>query len=72
MKIIITESAADDIAEGYLFYEKQSRGLGDYFESSIFTDIRSLVIYSGVHEVHFRDILQKDHQAFPVCHLLYY
>ncbi|MBX3289293.1 MAG: type II toxin-antitoxin system RelE/ParE family toxin [Acidobacteria bacterium] len=70
MKIIITESAADDIAEGYLFYEKQSRGLGDYFESSIFTDIRSLVIYSGVHEVHFGIYYRKITKHFPYA--IYY
>lgn len=36
MKIVITLSAADDIAEGYVFYEAQSPGLGDYFEDQFF------------------------------------
>lgn len=53
MTIVITESATDDLAEGYLFYERQANGLGDYFESSILTDIRSLVVYQGIHELHF-------------------
>lgn len=42
MNIVITESASDDISEGYLFYQERHRGLGDYFESSIFADLRSL------------------------------
>ncbi len=70
MTIIITESAADDIAEGFLFYEEQFSGLGDYFESSIFADIRSLVIYAGVHELHFGLYLRKIASRFP--HAIYY
>jgi len=38
MIIVIAESASDDIAEGYLFYEKQYLGLGEYFETSIMAD----------------------------------
>lgn len=49
MNIRITEAAADDIAIGYIFYEQQAEGLGDYFEASIFADLRSLVIFAGVH-----------------------
>ncbi|MGD9630787.1 MAG: type II toxin-antitoxin system RelE/ParE family toxin [Pyrinomonadaceae bacterium] len=70
MKIVLTESAADDIAEGYLFYQGQAPGLGDYFESAIFTDIRSLVIYAGVHEVHFGRYFRKITRHFP--HAIYY
>ncbi len=44
MKILLTESAADDIADGYLFYEEQLEGLCYYFETSVLTDIKSLVI----------------------------
>ncbi len=70
MNIVITESASDDIAEGYLFYEEQYQGLGDYFESSILADIRSLVVYAGVHEIHFEIYYRKIASRFP--HAIYY
>lgn len=70
MTIIITESASDDIAEGYLFYDRQHPGLGSYFESSILTDIRSLTIYHGVHEVHFDHYFRKITKHFPYA--IYY
>lgn len=70
MSIIITESASDDLADGYLFYEKQYHGLGDYFESSILTDIRSLVIFSGIHEIHFGIYFRKIAKHFPYA--IYY
>ena len=40
----------NDLAEGYLFYEKQQQNLGDYFWDSIFSDIDSLIIYGGIHK----------------------
>ena len=70
MTIVITGAAADDIAEGYLFYEKQSQGLGEYFEASIFADLRSLVIYAGSHEVHFKIYYRKIAGRFPYA--IYY
>ena len=70
MNIVITESAADDIAEGYLFYERQLEGLGEYFETSIFADIRSLAVYAGVHEVHFDLYYRKIAARFPYA--IYY
>lgn len=65
MTIVITESASDDIAEAYLFYEEQCLGLGDYFETSILADIRSLVVYAGVHEIHFDIYYRKIASKFP-------
>ncbi|MGE3468007.1 MAG: type II toxin-antitoxin system RelE/ParE family toxin [Pyrinomonadaceae bacterium] len=70
MTIVITESASDDIAKAYLFYEHQFAGLGDYFESSIFSDIRSLAIYAGVHELHFEHYYRKVASKFPYA--IYY
>ncbi|MGD9564297.1 MAG: hypothetical protein AB7F88_19110 [Pyrinomonadaceae bacterium] len=65
MNIVITESAADDIADGYLFYEQQFPSLGGYFETSIFADFRSLVLYAGVHEIHFDHYYRKIATRFP-------
>lgn len=70
MTIVITGAAADDIAEGFLFYENQSQGLGAYFEASIFADLRSLVIYAGSHEVHFESFYRKIASRFPYA--IYY
>ncbi|MBX3296467.1 MAG: type II toxin-antitoxin system RelE/ParE family toxin [Acidobacteria bacterium] len=70
MMIVITESASDDIAEGFLFYEMQEQGLGEYFESSIQADIRSLLIFAGVHEVHFNEFYRKIASRFPYA--IYY
>ncbi len=70
MNIVLTSSAADDIAEGFLFYEDQLAGLGEYFEASLFADIRSLTIYSGIHEVHFGIYFRKIASKFPYA--IYY
>lgn len=70
MNIVITGSAADDIAEGYLFYERQFKGLGAYFEASIFADLKSLTIFAGVHEVHFDIYYRKISTKFPYA--IYY
>lgn len=70
MTIVITGAAADDIADGYLFYESQSDGLGEYFEASIFADLRSLIIYAGSHEVHFNIYYRKIASRFPYA--IYY
>lgn len=49
MKIRISESAQEDLKEGFRFYESQARGLGDYFLDSIQSDVRSLLIFAGIH-----------------------
>lgn len=41
MKIKILSSAADDLADGFNFYEKQLDGLGSYFLETLFADIES-------------------------------
>lgn len=70
MKIELTLSAADDVAEGHRFYEMQESGLGQYFESSIMSDVRSLVVYAGVHEIHFERYHRMIANHFPYA--IYY
>ena len=53
MKIKILESATEDLKRGYSFYEKISEGLGSYFLDSLFSDIDSLLLYAGIHSIHF-------------------
>jgi hypothetical protein len=54
MKIKILSSASQDLIEGYRFYEKQAEGLGSYFLDSLFSDIDSLKIYTGIHSTYFK------------------
>ncbi|MEO0529679.1 MAG: type II toxin-antitoxin system RelE/ParE family toxin [Planctomycetota bacterium] len=49
--IRLLESAREDLAEGYSFYERCREGLGDYFLSCLQADIDSLTLYAGIHEV---------------------
>ncbi|MCK5154625.1 MAG: type II toxin-antitoxin system RelE/ParE family toxin [Spirochaetales bacterium] len=53
MNIKILPSALDDLSNGRLFYERQSLNLGEYFFDSLFSDIDSLVLYSGIHQKYF-------------------
>jgi plasmid stabilization system protein ParE len=53
MKIVLLDEARDDLIAGYHFYEQQSPGLGSYFLDSLFSDIDSLLLYSGVHRMVF-------------------
>ena len=53
MKIKILRTAMDDLAMGRNFYDRQEDGVGDYFFDSLFAEIDSLVIYAGIHSIHF-------------------
>jgi plasmid stabilization system protein ParE len=53
VRIQILDDAQQDLIEGYHFYEKQARGLGSYFLDCLFSDIDSLQLYAGVHQVVF-------------------
>ena len=65
MNIVITVSAAGDIADGYQFYEEKEKGLGSYFEASIFSDLRSLHLYAGIHQSSFARYYRKVCSTFP-------
>ena len=49
MRIDILPEARDDLLAGFRFYERQSRGLGNYFRESVLKDIDSLAVHGGVH-----------------------
>jgi len=53
MRIELLDSAEKDLLDGFGFYERQSKGLGDCFIDSLFSDIESLHLYAGVHALHF-------------------
>jgi hypothetical protein len=50
MRIEILDSAEKDLLDGFKFYESQSRGLGDYFLDSLFSDIESLHLYADIQQ----------------------
>ena len=51
MKIQILDEADADLVAGFHFYEAQEKELGWYFLDSLFSDIDSLLLYAGVHEL---------------------
>jgi len=53
MKLRILTSAIEDLETGKKFYDRQSPGLGDYFQDCLFSDIDSLVLYGGIHRTVF-------------------
>lgn len=69
MKIEILSSAMSDLTEGRLFYEEQSKGLGEYFFDSLFSDIDSLTLYAGIHPI-FYNYYRMLSKRFPYA--IYY
>ncbi len=53
MRVEVLGDAEQDLVDGARFYEAQAPGLGQYFLDSLFSDIDSLQIYSGIHALHF-------------------
>ena len=51
MDIRLPESAQLDLLDGFRFYEENAIGLGDYFLNSIEADVKSLLVYAGIHEM---------------------
>ncbi len=70
MKIKILSSASQDLIDGYRFYEKQSEGVGEYFLDSLYSDIDSLIITSGIHPIYFGKFHRLLSKRFPFA--IYY
>ena len=51
----ISDDALEDLNHGYLFYEAQESGLGEYFAACLRADIEGLRISAGIHRVVYRD-----------------
>ena len=65
MKIELLESAVGDLRRGKAFYERQGKGLGEYFVSALSSDIDSLRLYAGLHPVRFDDFYRCLSRRFP-------
>jgi hypothetical protein len=50
VRIKILDEAQDDLIQGFRFYEGREAGLGAYFPDCLFSDIDSLLMYSGIHQ----------------------
>ena len=53
MNVFIMPSAINDLNKGYLFYEMQQAGLGNYFQNTLFLEIDSLAYFGGIHRKSF-------------------
>jgi plasmid stabilization system protein ParE len=51
MNVRILESARRDLLHGYIFYEKQQEGVGEYFWNTLFAEIDNLAKCVGIHPV---------------------
>ena len=70
MKIQLLASARDDLIDGFQFYEKKVTGLGDYFLSSLYSDIDSLKIFGGIHFKPYKNYHRALSKRFPFA--IYY
>jgi len=61
----ISEDALEDLNNGYLFYEAQESGLGEYFTACLRADIEGLRISAGIHRVVYRDYHRLLSRVFP-------
>jgi plasmid stabilization system protein ParE len=65
IKVQISEDALQDLNDGFLFYEAQATGLGDYFAACLKADIEGLRISGGVHRVVYEDYHRLLSRVFP-------
>jgi plasmid stabilization system protein ParE len=65
IKVQISEDALQDLNDGFLFYEAQAAGLGDYFAACLKADIEGLKISAGVHRVIYEDYHRLLSRVFP-------
>lgn len=48
-RILVSEGAFCELNDGFLFYEAQEFGLGDYFTACLRADIEGLKVTAGIH-----------------------
>ena len=53
MKIKLHSSAKKDLKDGFYFYENQEKTIGNHFLDSLSSDIDSLIITAGAHQIIF-------------------
>jgi len=48
-KVEILEEVVGDLEDGRAFYNIKEPGVGEYFWDSLVSDIKSLILYAGIH-----------------------
>jgi plasmid stabilization system protein ParE len=70
MKVRISDDAIHDLNDGFLFYEAQEPGIGDYFASCLRGDIEGLKVTAGIHRIVYSDYHRVLSRVFPYA--IYY
>ena len=65
IRVRVSEDALQDLNDGFLFYETQDAGLGDYFAACLRADIEGLKVSAGVHRVVYHDYRRLLSKVFP-------
>ncbi|MDD2599726.1 MAG: type II toxin-antitoxin system RelE/ParE family toxin [Kiritimatiellae bacterium] len=65
MKIRILKSAKTDLAAGFRFYDAKQDRLGFCFLETLYSDIDSLLLFAGVHSIHFGKYHRLLSKRFP-------
>ena len=65
IQIKISGHALQDPRDGYVFYEAQESGLGDYCRTCLRADIEALRVYGGIHRMAYRDCRRLLSRVFP-------
>ncbi len=65
IRIRISDDALDDLNDGFLLYEAQEPGLGDYFTSCLRADIEGLRVAGGIHRIVHADYHRLLSRVFP-------
>jgi hypothetical protein len=62
--IRISDDALQDLNNGFLFYEAQETGLGEY-AACLRADIEGLKVWAGIHRVIYKDYHRLLSRVFP-------
>ncbi len=65
MRVFIEAAARNDLIDGYHFYEQSERGVGDYFLSTLYSEIESLRIFAGIHRKEYKELYRALSRKFP-------
>lgn len=65
IRVEISEDAQADLNEGFVFYETQEPGLGDYFVACLRANIEGLKVSAGAHRVVYADYHRLLSKVFP-------
>jgi hypothetical protein len=55
----------DNLIDGFYFYEKQEPGLGNYFLTSLYSDMEAVKILFGIHPRAYRGFHRALSNRFP-------